>query len=738
MTTELDVKKQESLPPQDIGSINDLTPSPETLYSLGEYLKKRFQEIRNFRERSDWEVEKAKAFKSYHMHPKQRELPFPGAANMSSPFSRIGVDSFHANVMASMFSDGNRMTVSPVIIQKDYASTARKASDYMTYVLNHEADIYNVLDDADKKAQMYGVGYLEPHYIKEEIWETVEVTKKTKVPVQDSFTGEITYKDKTDKKTERRKRTVFDGTKIDSIPVESIYTTPFLKDLEQAVREDAVFKLFISNWGDIREKSKKREGKTPFYIESQVQRIRPFIVEKAVKVMSELEQARAKQDGSYMDMYCQKEQVEMAQGYLWYDIDNDGTKEEISAVFHPVSGAVVRVSLTPCRIVDIVPRPIDGRREGEGIPKVCEHLDSEWEVLHNTRCNAGMWENMPFGFYRAGGSFNPKQITLRPLHMYPVTDPREVVFPQTQRVGSSYFQEEANLFNIFERILALDENFQGVSSRRSRSATETLNVSQRSSIRFGNPFNRIVNQVNKLLDHIWDLNRECAPEDKEYFVAGTDGAPIFQKMDRYSLNANLKFAVSVNSVFDQQNSRDTMLMAYRLFVVNPIVQQHPEVIWDLSQKTLDELGVNVDLPKPPQANTLTPFEEHELFQKGESPEPGVGEDVEHHLKTHMLQMNSEDIKNWEPEAVQRLVLHISKTQILKQTLDSANLNKSGMFNGQGMAPQPSVTSNRNPTQMFNTMKVGESGKSQAQNLRNGNGPTNAEATINSVLNQPIS
>lgn len=730
---ETEVIKSEALPSYDSALKFHVEPSIDILTALGEHLRNRFLKLKSMTERSRWEEDKSKAFNAYHMVPRKRALPFPGASNMASPLARIGVDSFHSNVMASLFTDGTRIKIEPEIINKDFANSSKKAADYMTYVLNHEADFYNIVDDSDKKAQMYGIGYMEPRYLIEESMETVVIKDTIRETTVDPQTGELIVKEKTQTRKEKKKKKDFDGVKIESIPVDAVRFSPFFTSLEEAVKNDVVFKDFQLSIGEIKDKTKKKDGQEySNYVKVQVDRILPQLVNKSVGKLTALERERAARDGFYRDLITDPDMVGLEEAYLWWDVDGDQIKEEVRVVFEPDSGTVFKVSLSKCRIVELVPRPVDGRLTGDGIPKVVEQLAEEWENFHNTRSNAGQWENTTFGFYRAGGRLNMSAITIAPGRFYPVDDPREVQFAQPPRVGTSFFQEEQMILNYFERVLALDENMQGVGSSRRRSATESINVANRGSIRFGNPFNRIVNQINKLLTHVWELNQECAPAEKEYYVVGTDGAKVFNKMTRYDFTAPMKFAVSVSSVFDKQLRRDTILLAYRLYLSNPYVQQHPEILWELSQKTLNELDIDIKLPKPPEANTLSPYEEHELFKQGENPEPEPGEDYDHHYKVHLAQLNSEDIKNWDVEAQKKLVLHLDKTTILKKTLESANLNKSGMFNGAGMAKQPGLTVNRNPTQSFNTVRVGESGASAMQN--NQNGMTGA---MNEIMGQTV-
>lgn len=723
---EIEVLKQESLPPLEVGGSNDLNPSEFTLSKLGDHLQDRLKKLKTLFENSDFQKEKQDAFNVYHLRPRPRPLPFIGAANFTCPLPRIGVDSFHANVMASLFASGNQMSVQPSLINKEMASTAKKASQYMAYVMNHECDSYLVFDDSDRKSHMFGVSYLEPYYEKEEIWETVEVKETKSVPIIDQQTQEVRLQEKTTVKKEKKKKTVFDGTKIRSLPIDSIFRSPFLS-FEEALRSDCVIKIFPMKYSDMKDRTKTGDDRPSFYKRDQVAKISKSIVEKTVRIPNDLEQARADLDGFWIDQVQDDEMVEMAEGYLWYDIDNDEIKEQVRVTFHPVTGAIVRVALSKCRIVDFDPRPVDGRGYGEGIPHILERLSDEWENYHNTRSNAGQWENTTFGFYRAGGRFNPQQITIQPGHFYPVDDPREVSFAQVPRTGNSYFQEEMLIQSYFEKLLALDENFQGVPGRRRQTATETMSASSKASIRFGNPFNRIVTQVNKLLVHIWDLNRECAPDDKEFYVLGEDGSPMFDKMSRNDFSDKFKFEIKVESVFDKQMARDTWMLAYRLLLPNPMIQQHPEKIYELTQKTLDSLNLDIDLPKPIQAKTTSPYEKIEIIKNGGDVEPELGEDMDHNLKVIERQLKADDLPDWDDEAIKKLIILRDKIMLTKKTLEMSQLNQSGQFTGNPPGKQPPVTSNRNPSQMFNTMKVGEGQNSAKANLKNGQkGQPNAQ------------
>lgn len=728
-----EIVKEEQLPEEDVGSRNEINPSQETLDNLGSFLLNRFQKLKGLTERSQWENDKAAAFNAYHMVPRPRSLPFEGAANLPCPLPRIGVDSFHANVMSSLFANGTGMRVKPLIIQREFSRKAEKASLYMNYVMNFEANTYEVTDDADRKSQMFGIGYIEPMYVKEERWETSDIIEKTQEPVVDEL-GNVTIKEKSSKKRVKKKRIVFDGVKFESIPVESIYFSPFYRTLEEAHKSDVVFKRCDKPFKTLKDRSTKSKEAPAIYKRSQVEKIAVSLFNQMKKEYTALSQARADYDGFYFDLVPVEEMVALAEAYLWFDVDGDEIKESVKVTFDTKTGTVIRTVLSPMRIVEFVPRPIDERLIGEGIPKICVPLSDEWENFHNTRSNAGQWEHGFFGFYRAGGRFNPQQYTIKPNHFYPVDDPREVSFPQTQRVSSSYFQEEQMILNYFERIFALSENIQGVASKGGTTATENMNLNQRSSIRFMNPFNRIVTQMNKLINHAWDLSCECAPGEKEFYVVGTDGVPIFDKMTRDDYSSRFQFEIVVSNVFDAQQTRDTALLAYRLFLVNPFVQQHPELMWEISQKTLDALDLDIDIPKPDQAKVHSAYEALDLIKNGEMLEPEVGIDYDHHMKVFMNEFESEEVRDLDGEVLKNLILYVDKLKILKATLEAANLNRSGMF-PQGQMGQPGLTVSRNPGQRMNTTRVSESGKSMNQNLKNGQQGMGNEGNLNQILGQ---
>lgn len=722
--------KSEQLPEYAEADGSNVKLSADKLRSLGMDLSERFSSISKYRERGQWEQDKADAFDAYHMVEKQRDLAYAGAANLRCILPRIGVDAWQANIMYSIFGNGNRSVVRPKLILPEFQNQAKRTANFLSVQLEHEADFYSVCDDAIKKAGTYGIAYLEPRYVTECAYETVKETIEESIPESDPVTGETSIKTSKRSVTKKKKVSTFDGIKIESLPVESVYVSPFARNLDEAVKNDGLYKAFTLTWEVVENRSRKGpDGQDAFYYPEAVKTLKGSVVKRVLNVRddSALEQAKSHVDGFWLDYKCAKERIDLVEAHLWKDIDGDNIPEKIAVTLEPISGTVLRVSLAKCRIVEIRPWPIDERFYGESIPSQSKQVASEWEAIHNMRVNAGQWENTVFGFYRAGGRFNPSEITIQPGMFYPVDNPLDVQFAPTPGVRQSYFNEEGLLVNYFERITGLTENIQGLSSSRAQTATEQINATQKASIRLSNPLTRVVMSLEKLLGHMVDLNRDCAPKFKEYAISGIGAYPIFDKVYKDDYNTQLTYKLDIGTIFDEQLERDKWLMAYRMFIQDPNVMQHPAAVYDLTTKTLEAQGIQLNIPKPPQAKVLSAWEKLEIVQRGELVEPEVGEDYDESLKVYMAVLKSEKVKRMDDNQVQALMTLISKTQILKQTLEASNLNQSGQVPPemlqmmQGMTPptQPGVTQTRNPSQKFNTSRVGQTSASELNNAKNG-------------------
>lgn len=692
--------------------------SSERLLELGKKAKARLDELKELRSNSKYEEERQKDFDAYHMVPPRKPLPYVGYPNLACPLPRIGTDTFHANVMFTFGGQDGNFNVLPDFLSSQQMDVAKRAAQYMAYVLNYESGLYSALDKADMDANKYENGFLKARYVIQHEWVERTVESSKAVSKTDPVTGEVTRDVKKTTKKEKVKEIIFDGVKIERVNPANILASPFCENIADAVNKDYLFELEHYNVRFLEENTIAPKGEKPFFIKSAVEKVKES---RRADVISRLERNKQNYDGYQVDREVELSPVELAEAHFRTDIDGDGLAEKIALVFDTTTGIPVRASFAKCRIVKLTPRPIDGRWDGESIRKVASTLVVEWEAIHNQRVAKGQWSNLPFFFYKSGGRFNPQAITLMPGKGYPLDSPADVNFPQISSPDPSYFNEEQLIMTYFDRVLALGDVVQGMQGKTDASATNTIQSTQRAGIRLANPINRIGFALNELLGHVWDLNKLCAPEIKEFKVAGIgNGTPIFKKMSRTDYNTQVAFKLNMATLADVQMVRDTAMLNYRTFITNPMITSNPASFYQLTQNTMDALGVKVKIPQPDQAKAKSPFEIIDLIEDGQTPDPTVGIDPEEHMAALTAYMESPEFEDWSTEQKMGLYLYFDKVQILKQTLEAGNLNQSGVFegmNGVGQPDQvpPTMTASRNPSQVQNRMRVSNSAQSMRAN-----------------------
>lgn len=719
----VEIQSVENNPEQFADSVT-VKVSDAKLRELATKAKARLDDLKSQRTTSKYEEERQRDFDAYHLVAPKKALPYAGYPNLACPLPRIGVDTFHANVLFTFGGQEGVFKVLPDFLSRSHMDVAKRAADFMTYVLNYEADFYPALDKADMDAEKYDSGYLKARYVIETAYETRIVSSETAVPDINPETQEVKRKTVTKKKKERVKKIIFDGVRIERIDPTMVYASPLLEDVDDAVKKDYFFEVGNYNMRFLNENAIAPDEDTqPYFAKSKVDEIKAG---RRTEIISRMERNKQLYDGYLVDREVELSPVELAEAHFMEDVNDDGIAEKVALVFDAVSGVPLRLSYAACRTVKLNPRPVDGRWQGESIRKAASAIVIEWEAIHNQRVAKGQWSNLPFFFYKAGGRFNPQTITLMPGKGYPLDDPGSVLFPQPPPPDPSYYNEERMLLDYFDRILALGDVIQGVQGGKDTTATNTIQSAQRAGIRLSTPLNRIRVALEKLLGHVWDLYRQCAPEVKEFRVAGVgDGTPIFNKMTSSDYATQQSFKLNMATMYDVQILRDTALLNYRTFISNPIFMSNPAAFYQLTQDTMDSVGLKIKLPMPEQAKAKSPFEVIDLIQEGKTVEPTVGIDPDEQLTALMAFMESDEFDEWPLENRAALMLYYDKVQILKQTLQSANLNQSGVFegmNGTGAPATPGFTANRNPTQKFNTMRIGNSPASQRQNLRNGAPP----------------
>jgi len=590
--------------PEQTADTDTISVSTDKMIKLGQKLSTRFKDIKASKERRQWDEDRAEDFASYFLMEPRKALPYEGYPNLRCVLPRIIVDTLHANTMFSFTGQEGEFKVQPDFLKESQIESSKRGAQFLTYQLNKESGLYEALDKADWDDETYGAGYLEPVYKREFRWETRKITKEVNEPITDPITGQVKeVKRRKKTTTERVKKTTFDGIKIEALDVESIFYSPLIEDLDKAIKTDVAFKLARHPFEFIKNKAKKIDDNEAFYLPEQVNKIKQFVTNT---ILSEnpslLQQVKEEFDGALPEQILDAKFIDLAEAHLWTDINNDGFPEKVKAIFEVMSGIIIRISLAESRIVEFKSRPVRGRAAGESVRKAGSPVFLEWEAIHNARVAKGQRAKLPIGFYTMGGRFNPDTITLTPGQFYGVEDANAISFPQLGQVDASFLNEERLLLDYIERIFATGEAIQGVPGVKESTATETISVQQRAGIRLQNPIKRKQLALNKLIGHMWDLNRICAPESKEFRILGDASAvPMFDRISKEDFNQQLDFKLDLATIFDVQLARDTALLVWRTFSQDPAFLQDPAARDFHLRRTFDALGVPLKMEKPEQA-----------------------------------------------------------------------------------------------------------------------------------------
>ncbi len=87
---------------------------------------------------------------------------------------------------------------------------------------------------------------------------------------------------------------------------------------------------------------------------------------------------------------------------------------------------------------------ISNRFYSMGVMEIVQHLSEELDTIHNMRVDVGTATNLPWYFVRASSYINPNDITLRPLELVPVDDPRDIVAPKFRTSPRSITRRRAS------------------------------------------------------------------------------------------------------------------------------------------------------------------------------------------------------------------------------------------------------------------------------------------------------
>lgn len=310
------------------------------------------------------------------------------------------------------------------------------------------------------------------------------------------------------------------------------------------------------------------------------------------------------------------------------EFDYDEKAEEIVIWIHQATQEILgwtylfRISPSGIRPIfkfDFIKFP--DRTNGVGVAEILASTNKAVDAIYNLRQDNGVLASTPMGFYRSGSGMKPDRYRISPGEFIPVDDPqgdvRVLQLPFLQGFG---YQEEDRLTSYAEKTLAVDDMTMGRSPSKVgmfRTASGANAYEQAAAIQLEIHFDRAARTLSKLLQCIFRLSREQIPSELFFRVTGENGQPIFGKVNREDLRAEVDFEIKTDLLSQSRieaQQQGTMLMQTFL---NPTLLQMgvvtPSNVYNLSKNFLQKNKVKridnyITKPKDYSGEVITPQE----------------------------------------------------------------------------------------------------------------------------------
>lgn len=317
--------------------------------------------------------------------------------------------------------------------------------------------------------------------------------------------------------------------------------------------------------------------------------------------------------------------------------------------------------------------PVPGRFYSLGLAELMQHMQTEMDGIHNFRLDSALVATVPFGFYGPTAGVPGTIIGLRPGKMYPIKDPKAVVFPNLNWNQVWGFEEESLTRKYASELAGIGDLGVGTFTSKRTSASEFVGTAQSIDTRTEHIAKNILRGVEDLFYRIFSLYQQHSKGIRTFMVAGEDGSKILESISMDSIQGKIKLQLngSVRKLSEEIEKQKSMQMlsilmnqfAIQMGIVGPdtIYQAISKIMKDTGYK-----GVNIHKPNTPP-DSPPPEEELTMMMAGIYPQPHMGENFGMHLQAHLMTMQLPDLdKKMSPGAIAMLQQHVQETYQMYQ------------------------------------------------------------------------
>lgn len=300
---------------------------------------------------------------------------------------------------------------------------------------------------------------------------------------------------------------------------------------------------------------------------------------------SELKSQRAQDSGvASLDTEADLDRYEILECYTKVPVDGSGINSDVIVWVHARSGKLLRATYLH-RVSKTGERPFAvaefHHRKGEAYPvglvEMLYPLSVEMDMLHNMRLDMGMVSVMPFGFYRASSSLDPKTIELRPGALIPTDNPQQDVhFPNLGNRALWGFQEEQAIQTMVERLTSVSDLNLGVMGGQgaARTATGARALVSEMSGNLDVYLRRLNRGWKKSIRYCLHMLQQRIPAGLSFRLTGEDGKDYWRTIRSVAdIAGDFDIEVSPNSASSNQGVQQDQANQIMQMLQNPLAIQ---------------------------------------------------------------------------------------------------------------------------------------------------------------------
>lgn len=582
---------------------------------------------------------------AYDGYKKKATDPWNNAANYAVCLTPTLVDTAHANVIGSIYSDKKKIVTVDGVGPEDIRTEKHLDALLNWQIINDIEDAYDTID------------------------KTVSVSFKNGNGAIKVIQGGGPQKS----------RVLWSR-----VPFENIFV-PITARGAQRSQTDHIFELIPLSENDKNARVIVKDPKTgkPVYDGmADLQRGSKIVFSSAI---DSLVNVRDQTSGTSLGSKYSNDMFYILECYLTYwhkpkEGDGDPVEIELIVWIAPQGGRIMRMvensdvdedageAIRPYSL-RWIPYPREDRIYGDSLPWMVKQTQEELDYAHNQNMNAAEELIKPYKFYDPGSGFDPEAHQQTPNGWYPIPNPRNNVYIPDMRFDPIFERQFERYWEYAQRRTGLTELFQGRTPDREQTLGEAQLRTNKTEIRFKTVYERFEQGFKELIELTYFFDKKYMPRDTKIKVLGATEYQTLDELFPKGVKGRYNFSFSSAPVTEKAQKNQDIRMFYAAVAPNPLVAGNPANDWKMMELLADSYGIRnlgAVIGKPKEANVLSPQEAIQRIMSGEldvMPDPGI--DCNDYMLRIQMFMKGDAFADADPQTKQAIMLLLRRVDNIR-------------------------------------------------------------------------